>query len=37
VRAFPTYYVVDASGQIHSRSVGYSTYLGMRVRAWLAR
>jgi peroxiredoxin len=37
VRAFPTYYVVDASGRIHSRSVGYSTYLGMRVRAWLAR
>ena len=37
VRAFPTYYVIDASGRIQSRSVGYSTYLGMRVRAWLAR
>jgi peroxiredoxin len=37
VRAFPTYYVVDAAGRIHSRSVGYSTYLGMRLRAWLAR
>jgi peroxiredoxin len=37
VRAFPTYYVVDAAGRIHSRSVGYSTYLGMRARAWLAR
>ena len=37
VRAFPTYYVVDAEGRIASRSVGYSTWLGMWVRAWLAR
>ena len=37
VRAFPTYYVIDAAGDIHSRSVGYSTYLGMRLRAWMAR
>ena len=37
VRAFPTYYVIDADGRIDSRSVGYSTYLGMRLRAWLAR
>jgi peroxiredoxin len=37
VRAFPTYYVIDSAGRIQSRSVGYSTYLGMRVRAWLAR
>jgi thiol-disulfide isomerase/thioredoxin len=36
VRAFPTYYVIDASGRIDSRSVGYSTYLGMWARAWLA-
>ncbi|MEJ2383628.1 MAG: redoxin domain-containing protein [Xanthomonadales bacterium] len=37
VRAFPTYYVIDAEGRISSRSVGYSTWLGMRARAWLAR
>lgn len=37
VRAFPTYYVIDASGRIDSRSVGYSTWLGMRARAWMAR
>jgi len=36
VRAFPTYYVIDASGRIDSRSVGYSTYLGMWARVWLA-
>lgn len=36
VRAFPTYYVIDSEGRISSRSVGYSTWLGMRVRAWLA-
>jgi peroxiredoxin len=32
VRAFPTYYVIDADGRISSRSVGYSTSLGMRLR-----
>jgi hypothetical protein len=37
VRVFPTYYVIDSDGRIDSRSVGYSTWLGMRVRAWLAR
>jgi thiol-disulfide isomerase/thioredoxin len=37
VRAFPTYYVIDAEGRIVSRSVGYSTALGMRWRAWRAR
>ena len=37
IRAFPTYYVIDASGRIDSRSVGYSTWLGMWARAWLAR
>ena len=37
VRGFPTYYVIDADGRIHSRSVGYSTKLGMRWRAWRAR
>lgn len=37
VRAFPTYYVIDADGRITSRSVGYSTWLGMRLRAWKAK
>lgn len=37
VRAFPTYYVIDAEGSISSRSVGYSTRVGMRIRNWLAR
>jgi peroxiredoxin len=37
IRGFPTYYVIDAKGRIHSRSVGYSTKLGMRWRAWRAR
>jgi peroxiredoxin len=36
VRAFPTYYVIDAEGRISSRSVGYSSWLGMLVRSWLA-
>lgn len=37
VRAFPTYYVIDAAGQISSRAVGYSTKAGMRFRHWRAR
>ena len=37
IRAFPTYYVIDSEGRIASRSVGYSTWLGMWLRAWLAR
>lgn len=36
VKAFPTYYVIDANGQITSRSVGYSTEIGMLIRNWLA-
>lgn len=36
VPGFPTYFVIDAEGRIVSRSVGYSTWLGMRLRAWKA-
>jgi len=36
VTVFPTYYVIDAAGRIHSRSVGYSTWLGMLLRSWSA-
>jgi len=36
VQAFPTYYVIDSDGRIQSRSVGYSTWLGMWARnAWV--
>jgi thiol-disulfide isomerase/thioredoxin len=37
VSAFPTYYLIDAQGRISSRSVGYSTKLGMWLRVWRAR
>lgn len=37
IRAFPTYFVIDAAGNISSRSVGYSTSLGLYWRNWLAR
>ena len=33
IRGFPTYFVIDAAGRIHSRSMGYSTWLGMWLRA----
>jgi len=36
VIAFPTYFVIDASGKISSRSVGYSTSLGLRTRVALS-
>lgn len=36
VPGFPTYYVIDAEGRIDSRSVGYSTTIGMWLRAWKA-
>lgn len=35
IRAFPTYFVIDEEGQIASRSVGYSTKIGMQSRVWL--
>ncbi|MCX7555044.1 TlpA disulfide reductase family protein [Marinicella sp. S1101] len=31
---FPTYYVIDEAGKLASKSMGYSTELGMRVRTW---
>jgi len=37
IQAFPTYFVIDATGAIHSRSVGYSTWLGIRLRNWMAQ
>ena len=32
IRGFPTYFVINADGQIVSRSVGYSTRLGLQAR-----
>ncbi len=33
--AFPTYFVIDGDGQIVSRSVGYSTSIGLQTRVWM--
>jgi len=37
IKAFPTYFVIDENGKIQSQSVGYSTWLGLRLRVanWL--
>lgn len=35
IRGFPTYFVIDGDGQIVSRSVGYSTKIGLQYRLWL--
>jgi len=37
IRAFPTYFVIDREGQIASRSVGYSTKIGLATRVWMNR
>ena len=37
IRGFPTYFVIDEDGQIASRSVGYSTHIGLQMRAWMAQ
>lgn len=36
IRAFPTYFVIDETGEISSRSVGYSTSIGLQARLWLS-
>lgn len=35
IRGFPTYFVIDGEGNIVSRSVGYSTKIGLQTRVWL--
>jgi len=35
IQAFPTYFVIDKTGQIVSRSVGYSTSIGLQTRVWM--
>ena len=37
IRGFPTYFVIDEDGQIASRSVGYSTRIGLQTRVWMTR
>lgn len=37
VRGFPTYFVIDDNGQIVSRSVGYSTKIGLQARVWMSK
>jgi thiol-disulfide isomerase/thioredoxin len=37
IRGFPTYFVINGEGQIVSRSVGYSTKLGIQTRVWMNR
>jgi thiol-disulfide isomerase/thioredoxin len=34
ITAFPTYFVIDKNGNIASRSVGYSTAIGLQARVW---
>jgi thiol-disulfide isomerase/thioredoxin len=35
IRGFPTYFVIDGDGKIVSRSVGYSTKIGLQARVWI--
>lgn len=35
IRGFPTYFVIDGDGRIVSRSVGYSTKIGLQARVWM--
>jgi thiol-disulfide isomerase/thioredoxin len=37
IRGFPTYFVIDGDGNIVSRSVGYSTKIGLQARVWMNR
>ena len=37
IRAFPTYFVIDSEGNIVSRSVGYSTKIGLQARVWMSQ
>ena len=37
IQAFPTYFVIDKNGQIASRSVGYSTSIGLQTRVWISK
>lgn len=35
IKAFPTYYIINAEGKIEMSSMGYSTELGLQIRASL--
>lgn len=34
ITGFPTYYVLDSDGKVESKSLGYSTEIGMKVRTF---
>ncbi len=36
ITAYPTFYIIDAEGRVHTKGVGYSTLVGMLIRALLA-
>ena len=36
IQAYPTYYTIRKNGVVQSASVGYSSFLGMLLRSWLA-
>ena len=37
IQAFPSYYVLDDQHRVIRRDIGYSTQLGLWIRAWLVR
>ena len=37
IQAFPSYYVLDGQHRVIRRDIGYSTQLGLWIRAWLVR
>ncbi|GAB2992432.1 TlpA family protein disulfide reductase [Psychrosphaera aestuarii] len=32
IKGFPTYYILDANGKVHAKSMGYSSELGIKAR-----
>ncbi|TDR16876.1 TlpA family protein disulfide reductase [Marinicella litoralis] len=34
IQGFPTYYVIDETGHLAAKSMGYSTEIGLRLRTW---
>lgn len=32
IQGYPTYYVIDREGQVHAKSLGYASFIGMKAR-----